>query len=47
MWVIDDFIITGDSMQLDGIESRLSKGLILKRRPILGLDGGDDKQSRS
>ena len=28
----DDFTITGDSMQLARIESRLNEGLILKRR---------------
>ena len=39
----DDFIITGDSMQLAWIESRLNEGLILKRRAILGPDDGDDK----
>ena len=39
----DDFIITGDSMQLSWIESRLNEGLILKRRAILGPDDGDDK----
>ena len=32
----DDFIITGDSLQLAWIESRLNEGLILKRREILG-----------
>ena len=39
----DDFIITGDSMQLAWIESRLNEGLIHKRLAILGLDDGDDK----
>ena len=39
----DDFIITGDSMPLAWIESRFNKGLVLKRRAILGLDDGDDK----
>ena len=39
----DDFIITGDSMQLAWIESRLNEGLILKRRAIPGLDDGDNK----
>ena len=39
----DDFIITGDSMQLAWIESRLNEGLILQRRAIPGLDDGDDK----
>ena len=45
MWVRDgdDFIITGDSMQLAWIESRLNEGLILKRRAIVGPDDGDDK----
>ena len=36
-------MITGDSMQLAWIESRLNEGLILKRRAILGPDDGDDK----
>ena len=39
----DDFIITGDSMHLAWIESRLNEGLILKRRALLGSDDGDDK----
>ena len=39
----DDFIVTGDSMQLAWIESRLNEGLILKRRANLGPDDGDDK----
>ena len=39
----DDFIITGDSMQLAWIESRLNEGLILERRAILCPDDGDDK----
>ena len=39
----DDFIITGDSMQLAWIESQLCEGLILKRRAIQGPDDGDDK----
>ena len=39
----DDFIITGDSMQLAWIASRLNEGLILKRRAIPGPDDGDDK----
>ena len=39
----DDFIVTGDSMQLAWIESGLNEGLILKRRAILGADDGDDK----
>ena len=39
----DDFIITGDSMQVAWIESRLNEGLILERRAILGPDDGDDK----
>ena len=39
----DDFIITGDSMQLAWIESRLNEGLILQRRAIPGPDDGDDK----
>ena len=39
----DDFIITGDSMQLAWIDSRLNEGLILKRRAILGPHDGDDK----
>ena len=37
----DDFIITGDSMQLAWIESRLNEGLILKRHAIPGPDDGD------
>ena len=37
------FFITGDSMQLAWIESRLNEGLILKRRAIPGPDDGDDK----
>ena len=36
-------IITGDSMQLAWIESRLNERLILKRRATLGPGGGDDK----
>ena len=39
----DDFIVTGDSMQLAWIKSRLNEGLILKRRAIQGPDDGDDK----
>ena len=39
----DDIILTGDSMQLAWIGSRLNGGLILKCRVILGPDGGDDK----
>ena len=39
----DDFIITGDSTQLAWMESRLSEGLIFKRRAIPGPDDGDDK----
>ena len=39
----DDFIITGDSMQLAWIKSPLKEGLILKRRAIPGRDDGDDK----
>ena len=39
----DDFMITGDSMQVAWMESRLNEGLILKRRTILGPDDGDDK----
>ena len=39
----DDFIITGDSMQLLWIESRLDEGLILERRTILNPDDEDDK----
>ena len=39
----DDFIITGDSMQLAWIESRLNDGLLLEKRAILGPDDGDDK----
>ena len=35
----DDFISTGDSMQLAWIET-LNEGLILKRRAILGPDDG-------
>ena len=38
----DDFTITGDSMQLARIESRLNEGLILKRRDSRP-DDGDDK----
>ena len=37
------FIIIGDSIQLVWIGSPLNEGLILKRRAILGPDGGDDK----
>ena len=40
----DDIIITGDSMQLEWIESRLNEGLILERRAIPSLDDGDDKR---
>ena len=39
----DVFIVTGDSMQLWWIESRLKEGLIIKRRAILGPEDGDDK----
>ena len=39
----EDFIITGDSMQLAWIESRPSEGLVLRRRAIPGPDDGDDK----
>ena len=39
----DDFIITGESMQLEWRESRLNEGLIIKRRAIPGPDDGDDK----
>ena len=39
----DDFIVTGDSMQLAWAESRLTEKLTLKRRAILGPDDGDDK----
>ena len=39
----DDFIITGDSMQLAWIESPLNEGSILERRAVLGPDDGDDK----
>ena len=39
----DVFIITGGSLQLACIKSRLNEGLILKRRAIPGPDDGDDK----
>ena len=39
----DDFIVTGDPMQLAWAESRLMEELILKRQAVLGLDDGDDK----
>ena len=39
----DGFIITGDSLQMSWIESRLNEGLILKRRAILGPNDCDDK----
>ena len=38
----DDFIVTGDSMQVAWIESRINEGLILQRWAILGSDDGDD-----
>ena len=40
---VDDFIITGDSMQRAWTESRLNEGLFLKRLSLVGLDDGDDK----
>ena len=39
----DDFIISGDSIELVWIEFRLNEGLILKRRAIRFPDDGDDK----
>ena len=39
----DDFIFTGDSMQLAWAESRLNEQVILKWRGIRGPDDGDDK----
>ena len=39
----DDFIITGDSVQLMWIESRLKEGLNFERCAHLGVDDGADK----
>ena len=39
----DDFIVTGDSVQLMWIESRLKEGLNVERCADLGVDDGVDK----
>ena len=39
----DDFIITGDSLQLMWIESRFKEGLNFERCADLGIDDGVDK----
>ena len=41
----DDFIFTGDSLQLAWAESRLNEKLFPKRRAILRPDDGDDPES--